>query len=121
MIFYFKWSELKIRIMDLKEMHCEPVLAGTEPLNKEQIQVYMEQLPVEWRVYDNRRITREFPFENFKRGMAFAQEIARIAEEEQHHPLVCVSFPKVEVELSTHDIGGLSRNDFIMAAKIDEL
>lgn len=107
--------------MDLKEMHCEPVLAGTEPMDEKQIQNYMEQLPVEWRVYDNRRLTREFPFENFKRGMAFAQEIALLAEDENHHPMVCVSFPKVEVELSTHDIGGLSKNDFIMAAKINEL
>lgn len=107
--------------MDLKEMHCEPVLAGTEPLDKEQIQEYMKQLPDDWRVDENKRLTREFPFENFKRGMAFAQEIARLADEEQHHPEVCVSFPKVEVELSTHDIGGLSDNDFIMAAKIGEL
>lgn len=107
--------------MDLKEMHCEPVLAGTDPLDEKQIREYMKQLPADWNVHENKRLTREFPFENFKRGMAFAQEIALLAEDEQHHPGICVSFPKVEVELSTHDIGGLSKNDFIMAAKIDEL
>lgn len=102
-------------------MHCEPVRAGTKPLGEDKINQFMEQLPVDWRVVNNKILTREYPFENFKRGMAFAQEIGRLAEQEQHHPMVCVEFPKVDLELSTHDIGGLSVNDFIMAAKIEEI
>jgi len=107
--------------MILKEMHCEPVKAGTKPLDEEKINQYMAELPVEWKVTNNKILSREYPFENFKRGMAFAQEIGRIAEQEQHHPGVCVEFPKVDVELSTHDIGGLSVNDFIMAARIEDI
>jgi len=113
--------KVKKETMELKEMHCEPVSAGTEPLTEEQVNHYMEYLPVEWRVYESKRLAREFPFENFKRGMAFAQEIGRLAEEEQHHPGICVEYSQVVVELSTHDIGGLSINDFIMAAKIEDI
>ena len=102
-------------------MKCTPVSSDAEPLNKDEIENYMKQLPVDWQVLDNKTIKREFPFENFKRGMAFAQEIGILAEEEQHHPDICISFKNVEVELSTHDIGGLSENDFIMATKIEEL
>ena len=53
--------------------------------------------------------------------MVFAQNIANLAEEEQHHPDLCIHYKNVEVELTTHAIGGLSENDFIMAAKIDNL
>ena len=53
--------------------------------------------------------------------MAFAQKVADIAENQDHHPDMCVHYKSVDVELSTHAIGGLSENDFIMAAKIDEL
>jgi 4a-hydroxytetrahydrobiopterin dehydratase len=53
--------------------------------------------------------------------MAFVQEVAQIAEQEQHHPDMCIHYDNVEIELTTHAIGGLSENDFIMAAKINEL
>ena len=107
--------------MELKEMHCSPISDGTSPLSESIIKTYRKQLPVEWQVRDNKKLKKEFPFENFKRGMAFAQEIGILAEQEQHHPDICISFKKVVVELSTHDIGGLSENDFIVAAKIEEL
>ena len=107
--------------MELKEMHCEPMQSSDKPLKENEINEYMKDLPVEWRVFNNNRLAKEFPFENFKRGMAFAQEVALLAEDEQHPPGVCIEFTKVDVELSTHDIGGLSKNDFIMAAKIEEL
>lgn len=107
--------------MELMEMHCTPLSESDKPLNKQQINEYMNQLPPEWQVHDDKILKKEFPFEDFKRGMAFAQEIGILAEEEQHHPAVCVEFKKVTVELSTHDIGGLSLNDFIMAAKTEEI
>lgn len=107
--------------MELKEMHCEPVSSESDPLTKQEINDFMVNMPVKWRVFDNKRLKREFPFDNFKRGMAFAQEIERLAEEEQHHPVVCIEYDKVDVELTTHDIKGLSKNDFIMAAKIEDL
>ncbi|MFO7658337.1 MAG: 4a-hydroxytetrahydrobiopterin dehydratase [Bacteroidales bacterium] len=108
-------------MIELKEKHCVPCEGGTEPFNEEQIATHKKQLAPGWQVIDNKKIRKEFLFENFKRGMAFAQDIAAIAESENHHPDICIHYTNVEVELSTHAIGGLSENDFIMAAKVDEL
>jgi 4a-hydroxytetrahydrobiopterin dehydratase len=108
-------------MIELKEKHCIPCEEGTEPLNEEQIIKLKKKLVIGWQISENSKLQKKFPFENFKRGMAFAQDIAVIAENENHHPDICIHYTEVEVELSTHAIGGLSENDFIMAAKIDEL
>jgi len=107
--------------MKLKEKHCVPCPEGTVPLNSEEIEQYKKQVLNHWKVIDGKYLKKEYPFENFKLGMAFAQNIALLADKEDHHPDVCIQYKSVEVKLSTHNIGGLSENDFIMAAKIDEL
>ncbi|WP_340114707.1 4a-hydroxytetrahydrobiopterin dehydratase [Maribellus mangrovi] len=108
-------------MIDLKEKHCKPCEEGTTPIQADEIGKFKEEVSDDWKVVDNKKITKEFPFENFKRGMAFAQNVALIAETENHHPDMCIHYSSVNVELSTHKIGGLSANDFILAAKIDEL
>ncbi len=108
-------------MIELKEKHCVPCEAGAKPFDGDQIVQFKKRLAPGWRVIEDKKLQKEFPFENFKRGMAFAQDIAIIAEKENHHPDICIHYSNVEVELSTHAIGGLSENDFIMAAKIDEL
>lgn len=108
-------------MQELREKKCEPCESGTQAMKADQIKNYMDRIAPEWEVVDNKKIKRSFSFENFKRGMAFAQDIALIAEKEQHHPDICIHYKEVEVELTTHNIGGLSENDFIMAAKIEEL
>jgi len=108
-------------MLELKEKRCVPCDEGTPPLKREEIHEYMEQLSVDWEVLEDRAIKKHFPFENFKRGMAFAQEVALLAEQENHHPDLCIRYTGVDVELSTHVIGGLSVNDFIMAAKIENI
>ena len=106
---------------DLKEKKCKPCEGGVEPLKPEQIDYIKNGISKGWTVEDNKLLKRNFPFENFKRGMAFAQEVGIIAESENHHPDICISYKYVEISLTTHAIGGLSENDFIMAAKIDEI
>jgi 4a-hydroxytetrahydrobiopterin dehydratase len=108
-------------MIELKEKHCTPCEEGTKPLNTEEIKHFRKKVSNDWKVVDNKKIRKEFPFENFKRGMAFAQNVALLADKEGHHPDMCIHYSSVEVELSTHKIGGLSENDFVMAAKIDEL
>ncbi len=107
--------------MLLKEKRCEPCNGNEEPLKQDRIHDFVKQLKNEWEVVDNKKIRCNFPFANFKRGMAFAQNVAIIAEQEQHHPDLCIHYNNVEIELTTHAIGGLSENDFIMAAKIEEI
>jgi 4a-hydroxytetrahydrobiopterin dehydratase len=68
-----------------------------------------------------RILANTYAFRDFVETMAFVNKIAALAEEEQHHPDLSVSYSTLGVELSTHAIGGLSENDFILAAKIDEL
>lgn len=68
-----------------------------------------------------RAISKSFKFNDFKEAFDFAGKIADIAEAEGHHPDLSISWGRVEVELSTHSIGGLSENDFIVAAKIDTI
>ncbi len=81
----------------------------------------MEHIP-EWVLSDDgRRITRHFPFKDFKSALAFANQIGELAESEWHHPDLIVAWGRVEALLTTHSVKGLTENDFIMAAKIDLL
>jgi 4a-hydroxytetrahydrobiopterin dehydratase len=108
--------------MNLASKRCVPCEGDAQPLKSEEIEALLIQTPL-WEVIDdeNGKIGRVFTFKKFSRTMAFVNAIAALAEEENHHPDMYVSYGKVIVELWTHAIGGLSENDFIMAAKIDRL
>lgn len=108
-------------MMELKERNCVVYNKDDKALGVDEISLLKKQLVTEWKVHANQKLSKEFPFENYKRAMAFVQEIALIAEKEQHHPDICIHYTRVIVELTTHDVGGLSENDFIMAAKIEDL
>jgi 4a-hydroxytetrahydrobiopterin dehydratase len=73
-----------------------------------------------WQAEENKKIKKEFVFKDFVSAIAFVNRVAAVAEGEGHHPALFISYNKVKVTLSTHAIGGLSENDFILAAKIDE-
>ncbi len=66
-------------------------------------------------------IKRIFLFKDFRKAMGFVKQVADLAEEEEHHPDIFISYNQVTLTLSTHKIGGLSRKDFLLAAKIDRL
>ena len=70
---------------------------------------------------EGKKLRRTFRWRNFLRSMFFVNALAYLAEQEGHHPDMTISYDLVVVELTTHAIGGLSRNDFILAAKIDEM
>jgi len=106
-------------MLELNERQVVALKKGTKPLNTHEIAELKVQLKTKWNVIANEKLEHEFQFENFRRAIAFVQEIALIAEKENHHPDICIQYSKVKIELSTHDIGGLSVNDFIMAAKIE--
>jgi 4a-hydroxytetrahydrobiopterin dehydratase len=89
------------------------------PLERTEIEPYLSQVSPEWRVKDDKVIRREFSFKSFSDAMAFVNKVADLAEAEGHHPDFHVHYRNVIVELWTHAIGGLSENDFILAAKID--
>jgi 4a-hydroxytetrahydrobiopterin dehydratase len=100
---------------------CVPCRGGASTLPEEKVETLLRELKGEWRVLEGKRLEREFRFKNFRRAMSFAQAIGAIAEEQEHHPDLCLGWGYVRVSLFTHAIGGLHENDFIMAAKIDLL
>lgn len=105
--------------MNLTQKKCMPCEAGTPPLEQEKVNEFLKEIPT-WQLKDG-HLYKKFKFRNFVEAMEFVNKIAEIAEIEGHHPDFCVHYNKVEIELFTHAIKGLSENDFILAAKIDEL
>ena len=82
----------------------------------------MNELAGGWMLIDDAHLLiKEFQFKNFKDALSFANKVGEIAEAEEHHPDLSVGWGRVSVELTTHAIDGLSENDFIVAAKIDEI
>ncbi len=115
--------------INLSEKKCVPCEGGTPPLTPGEVAKYMTELkPLdvargkpEWENVDSKKIRREFTFRNFREAMAFVNKVAELAESEGHHPDIHVFYNKVTLELWTHAVGGLSENDFILAAKIELL
>jgi 4a-hydroxytetrahydrobiopterin dehydratase len=106
----------------LAHKKCLPCEGGVAPYSVEDARRQLESLPG-WRLTaDNKRIRRDWTVKNFMAGMRFFEAVAKVAEEDQHHPdLHLEGYRNVWIELWTHAIGGLSENDFILAAKIDRL
>jgi len=105
--------------MRLSEQTAKPVLQGTAPLSRKEAEELQREVPL-WSLGE-RAIGRELRFRDFRAAMNFLNRIAELANEQDHHPDLFISYNKVQLTLSTHKIGGLSMNDFILAAKIDLL
>jgi 4a-hydroxytetrahydrobiopterin dehydratase len=105
--------------MDLIKKHCVPCEAGTPKLDGVRIEEFLRQVD-RWQAMDD-RLLKTFKFQNFVKAMEFLNRVAALAEGEQHHPDFCVHYSRVDFTLWTHTVGGLSENDFILAAKIDAL
>ncbi len=107
--------------MNLSDKKCVSCEGGVPPLGEKEIVSYMSQLKGKWQVVRSTRLKKEFKFKNFKQAIGFVNKVAALAESEGHHPDIHIFYNKVGIELWTHAIGGLSENDFIMAAKIEAL
>ena len=106
---------------DLTAQRCVACSGTTPPLTANELDDLRSQVSDAWRAGDGTRLVRHFKFKSFAAAFQFAREIADIAEAEGHHPDLCLGWGYVDVALTTHAIKGLSRNDFIVAAKIDAL
>jgi 4a-hydroxytetrahydrobiopterin dehydratase len=104
----------------LTEKHCKPCEGGTPPLTHEEEELFQKEVAWEIDRTGIHKIRRLFTFKDFKNAMIFVNHVAAIAEEEQHHPDIRISYRKVTIELYTHAMLGLSENDFIVAAKINK-
>lgn len=107
--------------MDLLNKKCVPCEGGTQPMAAAKLAEYLPLVPG-WQVVDGKKIWRQFTNKDFVAAIKLVNAIADIAESEGHHPdLHLTGWNHLRVELWTHAIGGLSDNDFIMAAKVNQL
>lgn len=105
--------------MKLTDMKCVPCEGGQKPFDAKQIAQYSKQLKKDWKVVDGKILSKNFKFKSYPETIAFVNKIALMAQEEGHHPDLEVGYKNLIVKWTTHAVGGLSENDFIMAAKID--
>jgi 4a-hydroxytetrahydrobiopterin dehydratase len=108
---------------DLTQATCVPCRGGVPPLTEQEIAALKPEAP-EWRVEVRDgvpRLVREFRFPDFRQALDFTVRVGELAEREQHHPDVHLSWGRVEMEIWTHKIKGLHKNDFILAAKSDTI
>ena len=109
-----------MRKLKLSQKHCIPCEGGVSPFSTALARKYLKKLKRGWKIQEN-KLEKEFKFKNFVQSMGFANQVALIAQAEDHHPEMEISYSKVEIELWTHAAKGLTENDFILAAKIDML
>lgn len=105
--------------MELSDKKCVSCEGTKSPLVEDEVENMLMQTPG-WELSGS-QIERTFRFADFVEAMKFANQITDIAEEQNHHPDLHVSWGKVRVELTTHSVGGLTTNDFIVAAKINKI
>jgi 4a-hydroxytetrahydrobiopterin dehydratase len=103
----------------LKKMCVACEGKGIKPFDKAQAEEYLSQVEGWTLDQESKKISKEYKFKDFIGAINFVNKISEIAESEGHHPDIHINYNKVRLELSTHAIGGLSENDFIVAAKVD--
>ncbi len=108
---------------NLRLMKCVACRGGEPTLTASEINELQPQVP-DWQVSEIeglQRLVRSFKLKNFAEALKFTNAVGEVAENEDHHPLIITEWGRVTIHWWTHKIGGLHKNDFIMAAKIDEL
>lgn len=108
---------------NLSEMKCVACRGGEPPLADSQIYEFQPQVR-DWQVKEvdgTKRLERVFKFKNFAEALAFTDRVGAAAEAEDHHPLIVTEWGKVTIQWWTHKVDGLHQNDFIMAARTDQL
>ena len=106
--------------MSLAEKHCVPCKGGVPALKGDALASLKSQIPG-WRVVNEHHLTKTYTFPDFKAALDFVNKAGAIAEEEGHHPDLLLTWGKVEVKTWTHKIDGLTKSDFILAAKLDRI
>jgi 4a-hydroxytetrahydrobiopterin dehydratase len=107
---------------ELVQKKCKPCEGGVDPVSPQEAAEQIKNLQGWTLSADSKKIRKEWTVKNFMVAIHFFNEVAKVAEADDHHPdLHLTGYRNVAIELSTHAIGGLSENDFILAAKIDQV
>ena len=106
--------------MSLAKETCVPCRGGVAPLEGQELHDLHEALGGDWKVVDGHHLEKQFDFPDFASALSLTNRIGAIAEEQGHHPDLYLAWGKLRVTTWTHAIDGLTRSDFVLAAKIDE-
>ena len=107
----------------LAKKTCQPCRQGDQPVSQDQIALYLETLP-EWGIMEREgvpRLERSYKFSDFQEALDFTNKVGEMAEQEDHHPAILLTWGRVVVSWWTHIIKDLHINDFILAARTEEL
>lgn len=104
---------------DLAQNECVPCKGGVPPLKSEALAGLMEQLGNDWKLIDEHHLEKVYTFPDFRLALVFTNQVGEIAETQNHHPDIHLSWGKVTVIIWTHKINGLTESDFFFAAKCD--
>lgn len=105
---------------ELAQRHCVPCKGGVPALEREEIRNLHSQIEG-WEVIDDHHLMKTFKFDDFAQALEYVNRIGAMADEEDHHPEIYLTYGKVRIKVWTHAVDGLTENDFIFAAKSDEL
>ncbi|MCL7970700.1 MAG: 4a-hydroxytetrahydrobiopterin dehydratase [marine benthic group bacterium] len=106
---------------DLISKHCVPCRGGVPPLAGDELSDLTERLGGGWQVVADHHLHKVFSFPDFVSALDFTNRVGALAEAEGHHPDIRLSWGRVEIEIFTHKIDGLTESDFVLAAHIDQL
>jgi 4a-hydroxytetrahydrobiopterin dehydratase len=113
------WIQKREPQRSLAEEKCIPCTGGVPALKGKELTILARELGGDWRVIDEHHLEKEWTFPDFAQALAFTNRIGAIAEAEGHHPDIYLAWGKVRVTIWTHKVDGLTRADFVLAAKID--
>ncbi len=105
----------------LAKRECIPCKESVAPLQGEKLRAYQELLGGGWKVVNEHHLEKVFRFKNFREALAYTNRVGELAEEQGHHPDLCLGWGRVQVTIYTHNIDGLHESDFVLAAKINNL
>ena len=104
---------------DLAKKSCIPCRGGVPPLKGTQLADLQEKLKNDWKIINEHHLEKEYSFKNYKEALDFTIKVGELAENQDHHPDIFLTWGKVKVTIWTHKIDGLTESDFIFAAKTD--
>ena len=108
-------------MMKLTEKKCVPCEGGVQPLKGDALLDLKQQVETSWIVINEHHLEHDYEFKDFQSALDFVNKVGEVAEKENHHPNIEFTWGKVKITIFTHAIDGLSENDFILAAKIDQI